>query len=78
MFDELRQIVSEKFQLDPETITMESTLEDLGLDSLDIVELAMTIEETWGQHVTDDELIAAQRLDAVIGLVGGRPRETNV
>lgn len=78
MFDELRQIISQKFQLDPQAIKMDSTLEDLGLDSLDMVELAMTIEDTWGRHVTDDELNAAQRLEDVISLVGGRQSGTNV
>jgi len=78
MFDELRQIMSTKFQLDPQTIKLDSTLEDLGLDSLDMVELAMTIEETWGQHVTDDELNAAQRLEDVVSLVGDRQSGSNV
>ena len=48
VFDKIREIVSEQFDVDPENIT-ESTdfLSDLDADSLDVVELAMSIEEAF-------------------------------
>ncbi|MQY07861.1 acyl carrier protein [Actinomadura macrotermitis] len=38
-------IISEQFGVPRESITSESTLTDLGLDSLGLVELALTLEE---------------------------------
>ena len=72
MFEELKNLMAAKFQLDPMTITPQSTLEELSLDSLDTVELAMAAEKEWGCRVTDDELNDAQRLDAIIELLEGR------
>ncbi|HEY1572005.1 MAG TPA: phosphopantetheine-binding protein [Pseudonocardiaceae bacterium] len=72
MFEELKQLMASKYQLDPATITPDATLKGLGLDSLDVVELAMTAEKEWGPRVTDDELNEAQRLDAIVQLLESR------
>ena len=47
------------------------TLEELGLDSLDLVELSLRLE-AYGVKVTDDELVAAERFSAVVDLVDSR------
>ena len=46
MFEKLCNILAEQFGVEPETIKPETTfVEDLGADSLDLVELMMSIEE---------------------------------
>lgn len=46
IFEKLSELISEQFGVEPDTITMETTFEDdLGADSLDIVELSMALEE---------------------------------
>lgn len=58
VFEKIRKIVSEQFDLEPEAIT-ESTdfLTDLEADSLDVVELAMNVEEAFGlQEITEDAI----------------------
>lgn len=46
VFERLKKILAEQFVVDEDTITMETSFqEDLGADSLDIVELAMAVEE---------------------------------
>ncbi len=72
MFEELKQLIAAKYQLDPAKITREVTLDELGLDSLDLVELAMAIETGWGTRVTDDELTEAGHVGGVIELVESR------
>jgi acyl carrier protein len=72
MFGELKQILTSKFQLDATEIAPSSTLEELQLDSLDVVELALVIEKEFGVRVSDDELADTQRLDAIVDLVEAR------
>jgi len=44
----IKDILEENLEIDPETVTPESTLEDLGIDSLDTVELICDLEERCG------------------------------
>ena len=52
------ELISEQFGVEPDTITMETTFEDdLGADSLDIVELSMALEEEFGvSEMGEDEI----------------------
>lgn len=43
--DTVREVLVENLDLDPEAITEEATIESLGIDSLDMVELICDIEE---------------------------------
>ncbi|GAA4462153.1 phosphopantetheine-binding protein [Phytohabitans houttuyneae] len=72
MFEPLKSLIASKYQVEVDRITPDATLDDLGLDSLDVVELAMAVEHEWGPKVTDDELLEAQRLDAIIDLIESR------
>lgn len=46
VFEKLAEAIAEQFGVELDTITMETTFEnDLGADSLDIVELSMVLEE---------------------------------
>ncbi|CDZ75486.1 hypothetical protein ING2D1G_1348 [Peptoniphilus sp. ING2-D1G] len=54
--ENLKDILSENFGIEGETIMMDSKLqEDLGLDSLDAVELSMSIEEDYGIEISDED-----------------------
>lgn len=72
MYDELKQIISTGFQVPVQEIMPECTLTDLGLDSLDVVELALTIEKELGVSVTDDELAEAGQVKAIAELLTNR------
>ena len=46
IFQTMRELVAEQFALEPEEVTMDNAFEeDLGADSVDLVELVMAIEE---------------------------------
>ena len=46
IFQKLSQMVAEQFAKDPDEVTMETSFEeDLGADSVDLVELVMAMEE---------------------------------
>ncbi|MBR5500797.1 MAG: acyl carrier protein [Clostridia bacterium] len=56
MFEKIRDIVVEQLGVDEDKVTMESSfVDDLGADSLDIVELVMALEEAFGVEIPDSE-----------------------
>ena len=59
IFEKLCDLISEQFSVEADTITMETTFtEDLGADSLDIVELSIALEEEFGVSEMSEEDIA--------------------
>ena len=55
IFDKLAALLSEQFGVDVDSITMDTSFEDLGADSLDIVEMTMAVEEEFGLEDMDEE-----------------------
>mgnify|MGYP000119315344 FL=1 len=43
--EKIRAMIADKMDIDPSTITEESTFEELKLDSLDLVEIVMDVED---------------------------------
>lgn len=57
VFEKLRAIISEQLDIEEDKITMDSLIvEDLGADSLDIVDIVMSIEEEFDAEVPDEEI----------------------
>mgnify|MGYP000590508736 FL=1 len=56
IFQKLKTIVVDQLGVDEENVTMEATfVDDLAADSLDIVELVMTIEEKFDLEIPDSD-----------------------
>lgn len=55
--DEIAKILSEQLGIPQSKVTLESRIvEDLGADSLDVVELLMQLEDTTGKTIPDDKV----------------------
>lgn len=56
IFDKVKEIIVDQLGVEEDEVTLESSfIEDLGADSLDIVELIMALEEEFGMEIPDDE-----------------------
>lgn len=56
VFDKVKAIIVEQLSVEEEEVKMESTfVEDLGADSLDIVELVMAFEEEFDMEIPDED-----------------------
>lgn len=54
-FEKVRDIVVEQLGVEPDEVAIDSTfIDDLGADSLDIVELIMAFEEEFNTEIPDD------------------------
>jgi len=57
IFDKVRKILAEQLDIDEDTITMESSImDDLGADSLDIVDLVMSLEDEFETEMPDETI----------------------
>jgi acyl carrier protein len=62
-FDKVKEIVVEQLGVDEADVTLDSTfIDDLGADSLDIVELIMAFEEEFNIEIPDE---AAEKIKTV-------------
>ncbi|MGB8367324.1 MAG: acyl carrier protein [Candidatus Babeliales bacterium] len=62
-------IVAEKLNIQNSDSMKQSTLQDLGADSLDMVEIIMKFEEEFGIEINDDEAEKLKNLQDVINYV---------
>lgn len=64
IFDRVKKLIKDNLEVEDETkiVPEASFTEDLGADSLDIVELVMALEEEFGIEIPDEE---AEKIDTV-------------
>ena len=58
IFERLRALIAEQFSVSENSVTMDTSfMDDLGADSLDVVELTMAIEEEFNIPEVDEETV---------------------
>jgi len=65
----IKSIIAEKLHTDAATINPQSTLQDLGADSLDMVDIVMKIEEEFGIEINDEDAEKLHNVQDVINYV---------
>jgi acyl carrier protein len=54
--ERVRKIIVEQMDVNADQVTLDAKfIEDLGADSLDVVELVMALEEEFGNEIPDEE-----------------------
>lgn len=67
LFEEVRKLIAEQMHLDVETITEDKRIvEDLGADSLDTVEMLMTLEDNFGTAIPDEEAVNLKTVGDIV------------
>ncbi len=70
MFEQIASILADQLGIAQSKITMDSDIiKDLGADSLDVVELMMTLEDTTGKTIPDDKVADLKTVGDVVRLV---------
>ncbi len=66
MLEKLINIIAERLRLNVDDITLDSTItDDLGADSLNIVELVFDIENAFSVKATDEEIMGIKTVEDI-------------
>lgn len=72
VLEKVKSILSEQFDVEEDTITAETTLaDDLGADSLDVVDLLMSIEDEFEVEIPDEEVENIKTVGALVEYIEG-------
>lgn len=72
--DRVIEIICDQLTLDASQVSSDSSfLEDLGADSLDIVQLIMALEEEYGMEISDEEAEKIRTVQDIITFIESRP-----
>ncbi|MBR2333963.1 MAG: acyl carrier protein [Clostridia bacterium] len=70
IFEEIREIIVAQMGCDPSDINENTDIaEDIGCDSLDIVEMLMSVESKYGFELDNDEAIGVKTVGDVVKLI---------
>ena len=71
--EQVKEIIVEQLSVNAEEVVPEASfVDDLGADSLDLVELIMVMEEKFGQEIPDDDAAKLQTVQDAIAYIKER------
>lgn len=73
VFEKLKHIIIEQLWVEEENVTLKSSfVEDLSCDDLDLIELAMAVEDDFEIVIPDDEWFELKTVGEVIKYIEGK------
>lgn len=70
VLEKVKAILAEQFDVEKDKVTADTDLqEDLGADSLDVVDLLMSIEDEFGVEVPDDEIENIKTVGSLVSYI---------
>ncbi len=67
VFDKIKEILVDQLGVDESEVTMEASfIDDLAADSLDVVELIMTMEEEFGIEIDEEDVESLTTVGAAV------------
>jgi acyl carrier protein len=74
-FDKIKELLAEQLNIPADKITMESrVIEDLGADSLDVVEMLMALEDNFNVTVSDEESVNLKTIGDIVKLIDSKSK----
>lgn len=72
ILDKVKKLVAEQLGISEAEIKPEShIIEDLGADSLDVIEMLMTLEEEYNITIPDDKINQVKTIGEIVNLIEG-------
>jgi acyl carrier protein len=71
-FRQIAALVADKLGVDQAKISMNSTLQELGADSVDLLEIIMRMEEQFGIEINDEDAEKMDHLEQVVNYIQER------
>ncbi len=70
VLEKVKAILGTQFDVDEDTITPETNImEDLGADSLDVVDMLMSLEDEFDVEISDEEIENLQTVGEVVSYI---------
>lgn len=70
VFEKITEILSAQLDVDAETMTLETRIaEDLGADSLDVVELLMSVEDEFDVEIPEEDIAELKTIGDVVDYI---------
>ena len=70
MFEKVRDMLAKQLNLKPEAITLESdVVKDLGADSLNVVELLISLEDDYGISIPEDDIVNVKTVKDIVDMI---------
>lgn len=75
-FDKVKKLLAEQLNIKPDAITLKSrVIEDLGADSLDVVEMLMVLEDEFNVTVSDEESLNLKTVGDIVNLIDSKTKK---
>ena len=72
MFEKIAAMIADQLGIDASTIQPESRLiEDLKADSLDVVELLISLEDNYGVSIPEDDVVNVKTVQDIVNMLEG-------
>ena len=72
VFEKVREIICNQLDVAEDDVTMESNIDDLGADSLDVVDLVMSLEEEFDAEFPDEDIESIKTVGDVVKFIEDR------
>jgi acyl carrier protein len=72
------ELLSARFDIDPEIVTTTATFDDIDLDSLSQIELGTAIKKKFGVEISDDDLAVMSTIGDVVDSLAGKLADKGV
>lgn len=69
VFNELKEIIVDRLNVDEKEVTPDKTLKDLSADSLDSVELIMECEKHWNLAIPDPDMEKFTNIQSIVNYI---------
>ncbi|MCX7694297.1 MAG: acyl carrier protein [Caloramator sp.] len=72
MFENIRNIIADQLNLDANEITEETTFVDLGVDSLDLFQILISLEDEFGVEIPNEDAENIKTVKDVVNYINER------